>query len=161
MRILRLMSSLQGTKLRLKTMNSVISKNFSYNENTTELPLSVYMLESEKHELPFPFWVKSGNSKLIKMKTMMRIFNSSLKSVRLHSSETWRITEHAVNKKYKCEMVRQCQQQHCMDQDKSAASWNRNTTKTIALDWSHAELNLAPTDKPWHGHIMLPASTRA
>ena len=36
MRMLRLMSSLQGTKLRLNTMNSIISKNFTYNKVEVE-----------------------------------------------------------------------------------------------------------------------------
>ena len=40
---------------------------------------------------------------------------------------------------YECEMVRQSQQQHFVDQDKSTASRNRNKTKKMALDWSHAE----------------------
>ena len=41
---------------------------------------------------------KIWKSKLIKLKTKMRIFNSSVKSVLLYSSETWRITKHRVNK---------------------------------------------------------------
>ena len=41
---------------------------------------------------------KIWKSKLIKLKTKMRIFNSSVKSVLLYSSETWRITKHTVNK---------------------------------------------------------------
>ena len=40
---------------------------------------------------------------------------------------------------HECEMVRQSQQQHFVDQDKSTASRNRNKTKKMALDWSHAE----------------------
>ena len=38
-----------------------------------------------------------------------------------------------------CEIVRQSQQQHFVDQDKSTASRNRNKTMKMALDWSHAE----------------------
>ena len=96
---------------------------------------------------------KIWKSKLIKLKTKMRIFNSSVKSVLLYSSETWRITKHTVNKIHtfvntkqippenrECEMVRQSQQQHFVDQDKSTASRNRNKTKKMALDWSpHAD----------------------
>ena len=39
------------------------------------------------------------------------------------------------------EMVRQSQQQHFVDQDKSTASTVRNINKTkkMAVDWSHAE----------------------
>ena len=37
---------------------------------------------------------------------------------------------------HECEMVRQSQQQHFVDQDKSTAS--RNRTKTMASDWSRA-----------------------
>ena len=40
---------------------------------------------------------------------------------------------------HECEMVRQSQQQHFVDQDKSTASRNRNKTKKMALDWSHVE----------------------
>ena len=73
------------------------------------------------------------------LKTKMRIFNSSVKSVLLYSSETWRITKHTVNKidvrkqmppeNHECEMVRQSQQQHFVDQHKSTASRNRNKMK--------------------------------
>ena len=36
-------------------------------------------------------------------------------------------------------MVRQNQQKHFVDQDKSTASRNSDKTTKIALDWSHAE----------------------
>ena len=40
---------------------------------------------------------------------------------------------------HKCEMVRQSQQQHFVDHDKLISSRNRNKTKKMELDWSHAE----------------------
>ena len=40
---------------------------------------------------------------------------------------------------HECEMVRQSQRQHFVDQDKSTASRNRSKTKKIVLDWSYAK----------------------
>ena len=51
-----------------------------------------------KARVAFLMLSKIWKSKLIKLKTKMRIFNSSVKSVLLYSSETWRITKHTVNK---------------------------------------------------------------
>ena len=53
----------------------------------------------QKARVAFLMLNKIWKSKLIKTKTKMRIFNSSVKSVLLYSSETWRIiTKHTVNR---------------------------------------------------------------
>ena len=52
----------------------------------------------KKTRVVFLMLSKIWKSKLIKLKTKMRIFNYSIKSVLLYSSETWRITKHTVNK---------------------------------------------------------------
>ena len=81
-------------------------------------------LESKKARVAFLMPSQIWKSKLMKLKTNTRIFNSSVESVLLYSSETWRITKHTVNKiqnmppeNHECEMVRQSQQQHFVDQD--------------------------------------------
>ena len=52
----------------------------------------------QKARVAFLMLSKIWKSKLIKLKTKMKIFNSSVKSVLLYSSETWRMTKHTVNK---------------------------------------------------------------
>ena len=51
----------------------------------------------QKARVAFLMLSKIWKSKLIKLKTNMRLFNSSVKSVLLYISETWRITKHTVN----------------------------------------------------------------
>ena len=50
----------------------------------------------QKARVAFLMMSKIWKSKLLK--TNMRIFNSSVKSILLYSSETWKITKHTVNK---------------------------------------------------------------
>ena len=52
----------------------------------------------QKARVAFLMLSKIWKSKLIKLKTKMRIFNYSVKSVLLYSSETWILTKHTVNK---------------------------------------------------------------
>ena len=52
----------------------------------------------QKARVAFLILSNTWKSKLIKLKTKMRIFNSSVKSVLLHSSVTWRINKQTVNK---------------------------------------------------------------
>ena len=52
----------------------------------------------QKERVTFLILSKIWKSKLITLKTKMRLFSYSVKSVLLYKSETWRITKHTVSK---------------------------------------------------------------
>ena len=103
----------------------------------------------QKARVAFLMMGKIWKSKLIKLKTNMRIFNSSVKSVLLYSSETWRITKHTVNKIQT--FVNRCLRSIMNVKRSDEVSNNTLWTKTNQLP---VEIEIKRRKWHWIGHTL-------
>ena len=103
----------------------------------------------QKARVAFLMLSKIWKSKLIKLKTKMRIFNSSVKSVLLYSSETWRITKHTVNKIQT--FVNRCLRRIMNVKWSDKVSNNTLWTKTNQLP---VEIEIKRRKWRWIGHTL-------
>ena len=117
----------------------------------------------QKARVAFLMLSKIWKSKPIMLKTKMRIFNSSVKSVLLHSFETWRITKHTVNtiQTFVNRCLRRIMNVKWSDKVSNNTLWTKTNQlpveieikrrKGVGLVTRWENLHLAPQDKPWHG----------
>ena len=108
----------------------------------------------QKARVAFLMLSKIWKSKLIKLKTKMRIFNSSVKSVLLYSSETWRITKHTVNKIQT--LVNRCLRRIMNVKWSDKVSNNTLWTKTNQLP---VEIEIKQRKWRWIGHTLRKPTT--
>ena len=108
----------------------------------------------QKARVAFLMLSKIWKSKLIKLKTKMRIFNSSVKSVLLYSSETWRITKHTVNKIQT--FVNRCLRRIMKVKWSDKVSNNTLWTKTNQLP---VEIEIKRRKWRWIGHTLRKPTT--
>ena len=108
----------------------------------------------QKARVAFLMLSKIWKSKLIKLKTKMRIFNSSVKSVLLYSSETWRITKHTVNKIQT--FVNRCLRRIMNVKWSDKISNNTLWTKTNQLP---VEIEIKRRKWRWIGHTLKKPTT--
>ena len=108
----------------------------------------------QKARVAFLMLSKIWKSKLIKLKTKMRIFNSSVKSVLLYSSETWRITKHTVNKIQT--FVNRCLRRIMNVKWSDKVSNNTLWTKTNQLP---VEIEIKRRKWRWIGHTLRKPTT--
>ena len=101
----------------------------------------------QKARVAFLILSKIWKSKLIKLKTKMRIFN--VKSVLLYSSETWRITKHTVNKIQT--FVNRCLRRIMDVKWSDKVSNNTLWTKTNQLP---VEIEIKRRKLRWIGHTL-------
>ena len=92
---------------------------------------------------------KIWKSKLIKLKTKMKLFNSRVSPVLLYSSETWRITKHTVNKIQT--FVNRCLRRIMNVKWSDKVSNNTLWTKTNQLP---VEIEIKRRKWRWIGHVL-------
>ena len=97
---------------------------------------------------------KIWKSKLIKLKTKMRIFNSSVKSVLLYSSETWRITKHRVNKiqTFVNRCLRRIMNVKWSDKVSNNTLWNKTNQLPVEIEIKRRKWR-------WIGHTLRKPTT--
>ena len=105
----------------------------------------------QKARVAFLMLSKIWKSKLIKLNTKMRVFNSNVKSVLLYSSETWRITKHTVNKIHSDTFVNKCLQRIMNVKWSDKVSNNTLWTKTNQLP---VEIEIKRRKWRWIGHTL-------